>query len=63
MILAPFVISWFSQDSRSGLMAVPSEINPAPVLRHHTEILRAWLGEGISPPTPPDAAFAGAARR
>lgn len=63
MILAPFVISWFSQDSRSGLMAVPSEINPAPVLRHHTEILRAWLGEGTSPPTLPDAAFAGAARR
>ena len=25
MILAPLVISWSSQDSRSGLMAVPSE--------------------------------------
>jgi membrane glycosyltransferase len=62
MILAPFVISWFSQDSRSGLMTVPSELNPAPVLRHHDQILRAWLGEGTSPATPPDAAFAGAAR-
>ena len=62
MILAPFVISWFSQDSRGGLMTVPSELNPAPVLRHHDQILRAWLGEGTSPATPPDAAFAGAAR-
>jgi membrane glycosyltransferase len=62
MILAPLLISWFSQDSRSGLMAVPSERNPAPVLRHHDQILRAWLGEGGTPTTPPEAAFAGAAR-
>lgn len=63
MILAPFLISWFSQDSRSGLMAVPSELHPAPVLRHHVEILRAWLGDGPTPVEPPDAAYAGAARR
>ena len=62
MILAPLLISWFSQDSRSGLMAVPSELNPAPVLRHHENILRAWLGEGATPPVPPGAACAGAMR-
>jgi membrane glycosyltransferase len=62
MILAPLLISWFSQDSRSGLMAVPSELNPAPVLRHHENILRAWLGEGATPPVPPGAACAGAVR-
>jgi membrane glycosyltransferase len=58
MILAPLVVSWFSQDSRSGLMAVPSELNPAPVLRRHVEILRAWLGD----PSHPADAFAGAAQ-
>ena len=62
MILAPLLISWFSQDSRSGLMAVPSELNPAPVLRHHENILRAWLGEGATPPAPPGVACAGAVR-
>ena len=62
MILAPFLISWFSQDSRSGLMAVPSEISPAPVIRHHQEILRVWLGKGDTPPLPPGAPYAGAAR-
>jgi membrane glycosyltransferase len=62
MILAPLLISWFSQDSRSGLMAVPSELNPAPVLRHHENILRAWLGEGATPPVPPGVACAGAVR-
>jgi len=62
MILAPLLISWFSQDSRGGLMAVPSELNPAPVLRHHENILRAWLGEGATPPVPPGAACAGAMR-
>jgi membrane glycosyltransferase len=62
MILAPLLISWFSQDSRNGLMAVPSELNPAPVLRHHKNILRAWLGEGATPPVPPGVACAGAVR-
>ncbi len=62
MILAPFLISWFSQDSRSGLMAVPSELSPAPVIRHHQQILRAWLGKGAAPPSSPDASYAGAAR-
>ena len=62
MILAPFLISWFSQDSRSGLMAVPSELTPAPVIRHHQQILRAWRGNGDTPPLPPGVAYAGAAR-
>ena len=45
MILAPLVISWFSQDSRSGLMAVPSERDPAPIIGRHIAILRDWLGD------------------
>jgi membrane glycosyltransferase len=50
MILAPFVISWSSQDSRSGLMAVPSELEPAPIIGRHGAVLRAWLGDdGTSP--------------
>ncbi|MFN5825804.1 MAG: glucan biosynthesis glucosyltransferase H, partial [Rhodobacterales bacterium] len=62
MILAPFLISWFSQDSRSSLMAVPSELTPAPVIRHHQQILRAWRGNADIPPLPPGVACAGAAR-
>ncbi len=50
MILAPFVISWSSQDSRSELMTVPSEVHPAPIIGRHVEILSAWLGdEGLAP--------------
>lgn len=60
MILAPLVISWFSQDSRSGLMAVPSELQPAPVIGRHVEILRAWLGDDDTTPDA-DNAPAGAA--
>ncbi|PZQ95892.1 MAG: glucans biosynthesis glucosyltransferase MdoH [Cereibacter sphaeroides] len=46
MILAPVVISWFSQDSRSGLMVTPSERDSAPVMLRHVEIMRHWMGEG-----------------
>jgi membrane glycosyltransferase len=63
MILAPLLISWFSQESGSGLMAVPTELNPAPVMAHHVTILRAWLGNGDPPVELPDAALAGALRR
>ena len=45
MILAPLVISWSSQDSRSGLMTVPSEIAPSPVIGLHDACVQSWLGE------------------
>ncbi len=61
MILAPLVISWFSQDSRSGLMAVPSELQPAPIIGRHVEILRAWLGDDGILPDPADAPAGAAA--
>ncbi len=60
MILAPFVISWFSQDSRSGLMVVPSELNPAPIIGSHLEIMRAWLDDEAQAPASANAAPAGA---
>jgi membrane glycosyltransferase len=61
MILAPLVISWSSQDSRSGLMAVPSEVQPAPIIARHVEILRAWLGEEGRAPDPARAPAGAAA--
>jgi membrane glycosyltransferase len=45
MILAPVMVSWSSRDSRSGLMTVPSELAPSPVIGLHVEVLRAWLGD------------------
>jgi membrane glycosyltransferase len=61
MILAPLVISWSSHDSRSGLMTVPSEVHPAPVIARHVEILRAWLGDEGSAPDPARAPAGAAA--
>ncbi len=61
MILAPLVISWSSQDSRSGLMTVPSELQPAPVIGRHVEILRAWLGDDGDAPDPASAPAGAAA--
>lgn len=58
MIAAPLVISWMSQDSRSGLMAVPSELAPPPVVQRHVDTLRAWIGapEDVRPDSPVEAA-------
>jgi membrane glycosyltransferase len=59
MCLAPVVIAWTSQDSRTGLMAVPSELAPSPVIGRHADILRAWTG--MTPlPAPADPAGAAA---
>jgi membrane glycosyltransferase len=50
LCLAPLLIAWTSGDGRSGLMAVPSELDPAPVIRRHAAILQRWTGE-IEPVT------------
>jgi membrane glycosyltransferase len=49
MCLAPAIIAWTSHGSRSGLMAVPSELVPAPVVQRHREFLRAWTGAAVVP--------------
>ncbi len=49
MCLAPAIIVWTSRDSLSGLMAVPSELAPAPVVSRHREVVRAWTGAAVVP--------------
>ncbi len=58
MCLAPVVIAWSSRESRSGLMVVPSELAPSPVIGRHEDILRVWTGAAAMPAP---AALAGAA--
>ena len=55
MCLAPAIIAWTSHDSRSGLMAVPSELVPAPVVLRHREFLRVWTGAVAMPGHPAPA--------
>ncbi len=51
MIAAPVLISWCSQESRSGLMTVPAELHPPGVVTLHADILRRWLGDGGAGPS------------
>jgi len=49
MCLAPAIIAWTSQPSRTWLMTVPSEVAPAAVILRHRDILRAWTGGAVAP--------------
>jgi membrane glycosyltransferase len=49
MCLAPVIIAWTSQHSRSALMTVPSELVPAPVILRHRDILLDWAGVAATP--------------
>jgi membrane glycosyltransferase len=57
MCLAPLIIAWTSHESRSGLMTVPSEVMPSPVILRHRDILQGWTG---GPPLPGLSAPVGA---
>ncbi len=54
MLLAPLVISWFSQPSRTELMTVPSELSPAPIIGLHEAIMRDWLPDDATVDDSPD---------
>lgn len=60
MCLAPAIIAWTSQHSRSGLMMVPPEIAPSPVILRHRDILQAWTGMAAMPDVAASAAGASA---
>ncbi|WP_415182065.1 glucans biosynthesis glucosyltransferase MdoH [Phaeovulum sp.] len=54
MVLAPLIIFWSSQDSKSRLLGVPTEYTPAPVMVLQDKVLARWaqLPDTASPKTP-----------
>ncbi|MDR5653219.1 glucans biosynthesis glucosyltransferase MdoH [Ruixingdingia sedimenti] len=56
MILAPFIITWSSGESRGGLFATPQEAETPPVVALHDAILARWQA---GPPADIPAAAAG----
>ncbi len=55
MILAPLILWWSSQESRTTLFTTPAEQTIPPVLATHDAILARWQDETAAPPSAPVA--------